>query len=173
MRKLVFGNQPVLSCGGQGRGSTELTSLSIRPRASGNRSSRSPRSSSPPRRSTCLTGQHINLAQRGDGSATRRASRSCPTRPLATLRANNPALWENYPFQRLSEPTHILVMPAIHSAAITTKLVQALGEVAVVGPILVGLSRSVQVCGLGDSPTGIITTATLAAFGVQIASRDD
>jgi len=81
--------------------------------------------------------------------------------------ALNPALWENYPFQRLSEPANVLIMPAIHSAAISTKLVQALGEVAVVGPILVGLSRSVQLCGLGDSPARIITMATLAAFGAQ------
>ena len=84
--------------------------------------------------------------------------------------ALDPALWESYPFQRLSEPANVLIMPAIHSAAISTKLVQALGEVAVVGPILVGLSRSVQVCGLGDSPSRIITMATLAAFGAQIAA---
>jgi malate dehydrogenase (oxaloacetate-decarboxylating)(NADP+) len=79
------------------------------------------------------------------------------------------ALWANYPFQRLSEPANVLIMPAIHSAAISTKLVQALGEVAVVGPILVGLSRSVQVCRLGDSPARIITMATLAAFEAQFA----
>ncbi|WP_372786321.1 NADP-dependent malic enzyme [Phenylobacterium sp.] len=84
--------------------------------------------------------------------------------------ALDPSLWENYPFQRLREPANVLIMPAIHSAAISTKLVQALGEVAVVGPILVGLSRSVQVCGLGDSPTRIITMATLAAFGAVRAA---
>jgi malate dehydrogenase (oxaloacetate-decarboxylating)(NADP+) len=77
------------------------------------------------------------------------------------------ALWESYPFQRLSEPANVLIMPAIHSAAISTKLVQALGEVAVVGPILVGLSRPVQVCRLGDSVSRILTMATLAAFEAQ------
>jgi malate dehydrogenase (oxaloacetate-decarboxylating)(NADP+) len=84
--------------------------------------------------------------------------------------ALDPTQWENYPFQRLCEPANVLIMPAIHSAAISTKLVQALGEVAVVGPILVGLSRSVQVCGLGDSPARIITMATLAAFGAHRAA---
>ncbi len=78
--------------------------------------------------------------------------------------ALDPALWENYPFQRLSEPANILVMPAIHSAAISTKLVQALGEVTVVGPILLGLSRAVQICRLGDSVSRIVTMATLAAL---------
>jgi malate dehydrogenase (oxaloacetate-decarboxylating)(NADP+) len=79
------------------------------------------------------------------------------------------ALWGNYPFQRLREPANVLIMPAIHSAAISTKLVQALDEVAVVGPILVGLSRPVQVCRLGDSVSHILTMATLAAFEAQLA----
>ncbi|MBC7576853.1 MAG: hypothetical protein H7312_05755, partial [Tardiphaga sp.] len=73
----------------------------------------------------------------------------------------------NYPFQRLSEPANVLVMPAIHSAAISTTLVQALGGGAVVGPILVGLIRPVQVCRLGDSVSRIVTMATLAAFDAQ------
>ncbi len=47
-------------------------------------------------------------------------------------------------------------------------LTHALGEVTVVGPILVGMSRSVQVCRLGDSPSRIVTMATLAAFGAQV-----
>jgi malate dehydrogenase (oxaloacetate-decarboxylating)(NADP+) len=76
-------------------------------------------------------------------------------------------LWERYPFQRLSEPANVLIMPAIHSAAISTTLVQALGDVALVGPILVGLSRPVQVCRLGDSVSRILTMATLAAFEAQ------
>ena len=32
-----------------------------------------------------------------------------------------------YAFNRLTKPANVLVMPAIHSAAISTKLVQALG----------------------------------------------
>jgi malate dehydrogenase (oxaloacetate-decarboxylating)(NADP+) len=85
--------------------------------------------------------------------------------------ALDPNLWANYPFQRLREPANVLIMPAIHSAAISTKLMQALGEVVVVGPILVGLSQSVQVCSLGDSPSHIITMATLAAFGAESTFR--
>jgi malate dehydrogenase (oxaloacetate-decarboxylating)(NADP+) len=80
-------------------------------------------------------------------------------------------LWDNYPFQRLSEPANVLIMPAIHSAAIATKLVQALGEVSVLGPILFGLSRPVQVCRLGDSVSRIVIMATLAAFEAHHAGR--
>ncbi|MCX7358482.1 MAG: NADP-dependent malic enzyme [Alphaproteobacteria bacterium] len=84
--------------------------------------------------------------------------------------ALDPALWKNYPFQRLSGPANVLIMPSIHSAAIATKLVQALGDVAVVGPMLVGLSQSVQVCRLGDAVSHIVTMATLAAFEARRAS---
>lgn len=66
--------------------------------------------------------------------------------------------------QRLTEPANLLIMPAIHSATISTKLVQALGGATVVGPILFGLSKPVQICRLGDSVTAILTMATLAAF---------
>ncbi|CAN5354195.1 NADP-dependent malic enzyme [soil metagenome] len=74
------------------------------------------------------------------------------------------ALWANYPFQRLTEPANILVMPAIHSAAISTKLVQAIGDTAVVGPILFGLAHPAQICRLGAAVTEIQTMAMVAAF---------
>ena len=56
--------------------------------------------------------------------------------------ALDPASRENYPFMRLTDQANVLIMPAIHSASISTKLVQALGGATVVGPILVGLSKS-------------------------------
>ena len=70
----------------------------------------------------------------------------------------------NYPFMRLTGPANVLIMPAIHSASISTKLVQALGEATVVGPILLGLSRSVQICPLSASVSKILTMATMAAY---------
>ncbi|WP_332766898.1 NADP-dependent malic enzyme [Phenylobacterium sp.] len=83
--------------------------------------------------------------------------------------ALDPGLWDSYPFQRLSEPANVLIMPAIHSAAISTKLVQALGEVPVIGPVLRGLARPVQICRLGDSVSRIVIMATLAAFEARQA----
>ena len=50
-----------------------------------------------------------------------------------------------YPFCRLSGPANVLVMPAIHSASISTKLMQELGGPTVVGPLLVGLNKPVQI----------------------------
>jgi malate dehydrogenase (oxaloacetate-decarboxylating)(NADP+) len=72
-----------------------------------------------------------------------------------------------YPFSRLSEPANVLVMPAIHSARISTELVETLGGATVVGPLLVGLRKSVQICGLSAPVSEIVTLATLAAYDVN------
>jgi malate dehydrogenase (oxaloacetate-decarboxylating)(NADP+) len=85
--------------------------------------------------------------------------------------ALNPEQRANYPFMRLTKDANVLVMPAIHSAAISTQLVQALGGATLIGPILVGLEKSVQIVPLGASVTEIITAATFAAYeeGVSVA----
>ena len=83
--------------------------------------------------------------------------------------ALDPAMWTNYPFQRLTAPANILIMPAIHSASISTKMIEALGGATVVGPLLLGLSRPVQICQLSDSVTKILTMATFAAYDIRSA----
>ena len=50
-----------------------------------------------------------------------------------------------YPFCRLSGPANVLVMPAFHSASISTKMLQELGGATVIGPLLVGLDKPVQI----------------------------
>ncbi|MDY6923956.1 MAG: NADP-dependent malic enzyme [Pseudomonadota bacterium] len=69
-----------------------------------------------------------------------------------------------YPFMRLTGHANVLVMPAIHSAVIATRLVQQLGGATVIGPLLVGLEKSVQIVSLGASVSEIITAATFAAY---------
>ncbi len=81
--------------------------------------------------------------------------------------ALDPLGHENYPFTRLTEPANVLIMPAIHSASISTKLVQALGGATVVGPLLLGLSKPVQICQLAASVSQILTMATFAAYDVR------
>jgi malate dehydrogenase (oxaloacetate-decarboxylating)(NADP+) len=70
----------------------------------------------------------------------------------------------NYPFMRLTGPANVLIMPAIHSASISTKLVQSLGGATVIGPVLLGLSKSVQICPLSASVSKILNMATMAAY---------
>ena len=81
--------------------------------------------------------------------------------------ALSPSSRLNYPFMRLSDAANVLIMPAIHSAMISTKLVEALGGATVVGPILLGLSKPVQICPLSASVSQIVTLATLAAYDVR------
>jgi malate dehydrogenase (oxaloacetate-decarboxylating)(NADP+) len=69
-----------------------------------------------------------------------------------------------YPFMRLSGPANVLVMPAIHSAQISTQLIRTLGEAEVIGPILLGLTRPIQICPLGASVSKILQMATVSAY---------
>ena len=85
-------------------------------------------------------------------------------RDAAGAGARSRARGTNYPFMRLTGPANVLIMPAIHSASISTKLVQALGEATVVGPILLGLSKSVQICPLSASVSKILKMAQMAAY---------
>jgi malate dehydrogenase (oxaloacetate-decarboxylating)(NADP+) len=81
--------------------------------------------------------------------------------------ALNMELREAYPFCRLSGPANVLVMPAFHSASISTKMLQELGGATVIGPILVGLDRPVQIVPLSANDTQLVNMAALAAFNVS------
>ena len=81
--------------------------------------------------------------------------------------ALNMELREAYPFCRLSEPANVLIMPAFHSASISTKLLEVLGGATVIGPILVGLDRSVQIAPLSANDAQLANMAALAAFNVS------
>lgn len=83
--------------------------------------------------------------------------------------ALEPARRGNYPFMRLSGAANVLVMPAIHSAAISTQLLKSMGGATVIGPILLGLERSVQICPLSASVSRILQMATLCAYDRPLA----
>jgi len=76
-----------------------------------------------------------------------------------------------YPFSRLTDAANVLVMPAIHSASISTKLLDSVGGATVLGPFLTGLEKPVQICPLGATASEIVQMATLAAFAPS--HRDD
>jgi malate dehydrogenase (oxaloacetate-decarboxylating)(NADP+) len=54
-------------------------------------------------------------------------------------------------------------MPALHSANISSKLLQELGRSQVIGPILVGLSKPVQIANMSASVSELVNLAALAA----------
>ena len=83
--------------------------------------------------------------------------------------ALHPNMRELYPFSRLSEPANVLVMPALHSASIATSLLTTAGGATVIGPVLTGLSKPIQIAPLGGTVSDIVSYATLAAFQVAEA----
>jgi malate dehydrogenase (oxaloacetate-decarboxylating)(NADP+) len=71
-----------------------------------------------------------------------------------------------YPFCRLTGPANVLIMPAFHSASISTKMVQELGGATVIGPLLVGLDMSVQIAQLAATDSELVNLAALAAYNI-------
>ena len=76
-----------------------------------------------------------------------------------------------YPFSRLTEPANVLIMPAIHSASISTKLLATLGGATVIGPLMTGFEHSVQITRLNATVSEIVTFATMAAYNLTPKPR--
>jgi malate dehydrogenase (oxaloacetate-decarboxylating)(NADP+) len=72
-----------------------------------------------------------------------------------------------YPFARITDTANVLIMPAIHSASISTKLLQQMGGASVMGPMLVGLEKSVQIAPLGAKMSEIYNAAVIAAYDIN------
>ncbi len=81
--------------------------------------------------------------------------------------ALNPDLMEMYPFMRLSGPANVLIMPALHSANIAYKLLVELGGVRIIGPMLLGMSKSVQIARITASASDLVNQAALAALNAH------
>jgi len=73
-----------------------------------------------------------------------------------------------YPFSKLSAPANILIMPAIHSAAISTKLLKELGGCTLIGPLLIGLNKPIEIATLRSKVSDIFNMAAMAAFSSDI-----
>jgi malate dehydrogenase (oxaloacetate-decarboxylating)(NADP+) len=72
-----------------------------------------------------------------------------------------------YPFSRLTQPANVLIMPAVHSASIAVRLLKAAGGATVIGPMLVGLEKPVQIARLGASVSDIVNLAGIAAYDLN------
>ncbi|WP_304618044.1 NADP-dependent malic enzyme [Paracoccus sp. (in: a-proteobacteria)] len=74
-----------------------------------------------------------------------------------------------YPFSRLTGPANVLVVPARHSASISVKLMQEMAGATVVGPILTGVPRPIQICSTSSTVSDILNMAAIAAGGLTTA----
>ncbi len=80
--------------------------------------------------------------------------------------ALNPDVMAQYPFCRLTGPANILVVPARHSASISVKLLQEMAGATVIGPILTGVKKPIQICSTNSTVNDILNMAVMAACKV-------
>jgi malate dehydrogenase (oxaloacetate-decarboxylating)(NADP+) len=80
-------------------------------------------------------------------------------------------LKSTYPFARLTGPANVLVMPGLHSAHISSRLMQKLGGVTVIGPVIDGLEKPVQIVQMGATVSDLVNHAALAAYGALSRRR--
>jgi len=79
--------------------------------------------------------------------------------------ALNPEVMKRYPFSRLSAPANVLIMPGLQSANVSAKLLKELGGNAMIGPMLVGMEKPVQIVPGSALAPDVLTLAALAATG--------
>ena len=89
---------------------------------------------------------------------------------LAADIALDPDHHEVYPFSRLSDAANVLIMPAVHSASIATRLLKAAGGATVIEGLLIGLEKSVQIARVGSPVSDIVNLAGMASF--DLTRRD-
>ena len=85
---------------------------------------------------------------------------------MAPDAALNPTVMKLYPFSRLSAPANVLIMPGLQSANLSAKMLRELAGNAVIGPMLIGMSKPVQIAPMTANAPDILTLAVLASAGV-------
>ena len=80
--------------------------------------------------------------------------------------ALNPKVMARYPFSRLSGPANVLIMPGLQSANLSAKLLRELGGDSVIGPMLIGMEKPVQIATMAATASELVTLAVLAAGGI-------
>ena len=73
-----------------------------------------------------------------------------------------------YPFSNIVGKANVLVMPGQHSAAISYKMMKTLGGAKVIGPLLIGLGRAIEIIPLRSSTSEILNLASVAAYSAGV-----
>ena len=73
-----------------------------------------------------------------------------------------------YPFSEIVGKANVLVMPGQHSAAIAYKIMKTLGGAKVIGPLLIGLGRAIEIVPLRSSTSEILNLASVAAYSAGV-----
>jgi malate dehydrogenase (oxaloacetate-decarboxylating)(NADP+) len=74
-----------------------------------------------------------------------------------------------FPFTKLGDQqTNTLIFPNLAAGNIAYKLIQEIGETEAIGPVLLGMKKSVHVLQLGSSVREIVNMATIAVVDAQL-----
>ena len=92
----------------------------------------------------------------------------------ANFAVNSELLKEKFSFSKLgNRAANTLIFPNLSSGNIAYKLVQELGEVESVGPILLGMKKSVHILQLGSSVREIVNMVIIAVVDAQVKEREN
>ena len=68
-----------------------------------------------------------------------------------------------YPFSRLTGPANVLIMPGLHSAHIASRMLESLAVGTVLGPILMGLEKPVEIVHMNSTVSELVNASAFAA----------
>jgi malate dehydrogenase (oxaloacetate-decarboxylating)(NADP+) len=86
----------------------------------------------------------------------------------ANAALNPELLAESFSFSKLmGGPANVLIFPNLESGNIAYKLLQEIGKFEVIGPVLTGLSESVQILQMGSSVSEIVNMISIAVIDSQ------
>jgi malate dehydrogenase (oxaloacetate-decarboxylating)(NADP+) len=86
----------------------------------------------------------------------------------ANFALNNELLRENFPFSKLIDsPANTLIFPYLTAGNIAYKLMQEMGGAEAIGPILMGLNKSIHVLQMGSGVSEIVNMVTIAVIDAQ------
>ena len=90
------------------------------------------------------------------------------------LAFNKEILRDNYPFSDLVDAdVNVLIFPNLTAGNISYHLLKEVGGVDIIGPILLGLKKPVNVLQLGSDVRNIINMATVSVVDAQLKTRID
>ncbi|MGF1563416.1 MAG: NADP-dependent malic enzyme [Geminicoccaceae bacterium] len=90
---------------------------------------------------------------------------------LSARAALDPDLLSLYPFCRLKQPANVLIFPSLHASHISAILLQMFAGVTMVGPLLTGLEKPVQIVPMNAGVSDIINMAAIAAHQAIVAEE--
>jgi malate dehydrogenase (oxaloacetate-decarboxylating)(NADP+) len=80
---------------------------------------------------------------------------------------------QDYPFSSLQGNSNVLIFPSLEAGNIAYKLLARIGQATVVGPVLMGMKKSIHVLQRGATVDDIYNMTAIAVVEASVHARDD